>query len=73
LSRLEHDVLIVGALLLGEEIEEFANLSPGCLDVTRLGSSDEVFEFGKDLLDRIEVRAVRRQEDAMGASGADRM
>ena len=55
---------IVGALLLGEEIEEFADLSPGCLDVTRLGSSDQVFEFGEDLLDRIEVGAVRRQEES---------
>ena len=30
-----------------------------------------MFEFGEDLLDRIEVRAIGRQEDAMGASGAD--
>lgn len=29
-----------------------------------------MFEFG-DLLDRIEVRAIWRQEDAVGASGAD--
>jgi len=37
-----------------EEIEEFTNLSPGGLDITRR-SSHEVFEFGEDLLDRIEV------------------
>ena len=30
-----------------------------------------MFEFGEDLLARIEVRAVGRQEDAVGASGAD--
>jgi hypothetical protein len=30
-----------------------------------------VFEFGEDLLDRIEVGAIGRQEDAMGASGSD--
>ena len=54
---------VVGALLLGEEIEEFANLLPGCLDVARLGSWDEVFQLGEDLLDRIEVRAVRRQKE----------
>jgi hypothetical protein len=53
-----------------EEIEEFTNLSPGGLDITRR-SSHEVFEFGEDLLDRIEVRAIGRQEDAVGASGAD--
>ena len=30
-----------------------------------------MFKFGEDLLDRIEVRAIWRQEDAVGASGAD--
>jgi hypothetical protein len=43
---------MVGALLLREKIEEFADLSPGCLDVARLCASDQVFEFGEDLLNR---------------------
>lgn len=30
-----------------------------------------MFELGKDLFDRIEVRAVRRQEEEPGASGTD--
>lgn len=50
------------ALLFGEEIEEFADLSPSCLDVARLCRSDEVFEFSEDLNDRVEVSAVGRQE-----------
>jgi hypothetical protein len=54
---------IVGALLAGEEIQQFADLSPGYLDVARLCRSDQVFEFGEDLLDRIEVRTVGRQEE----------
>ncbi|TKV73899.1 hypothetical protein FDV58_35205 [Bradyrhizobium elkanii] len=43
---------VAGALLPSEEIEEFTNLSPGCLRVTGLSSSHEMFEFGEDLLDR---------------------
>ncbi|PDT79565.1 hypothetical protein CO675_00125 [Bradyrhizobium sp. C9] len=50
---------------------EFTNLSPCCLDVTKRCGSHEVFEFGEDLRDRIEVRAVGRQEDTAGASGGD--
>ncbi|MDA9453876.1 hypothetical protein XI00_06325 [Bradyrhizobium sp. CCBAU 21359] len=42
-----------------------------CLHVTELGSSHEMFESGEDLLDRIEVRAIWWQEDAVGLSGAD--
>jgi len=32
-----------------------------------------VFEFSEDLFDRIEVRAVGRQEEQMGSRGADRV
>lgn len=39
--------------------------------MTRLCGSHEVFEFGEDLLDRVEVRAVGWQEDKVGSSGAD--
>src|ERR1700692_651235 len=62
---------IIGALLAGEEIEEFADLSPGCLDVAWLCGSDQVFDFGEDLLDRIEVGAVGRQEEQVSSPGAD--
>lgn len=55
-----------GALLLGEEVEEFADLAPSRFDIARRRGSHKVFELGKDLLDRIEVGAVRRQKEQMG-------
>ncbi len=48
-----------------------SDLSPGGFDVTGLGLSHEVFELGEDLFDRVEVGAVGRQEEQMGASGSD--
>jgi hypothetical protein len=46
-----------------------ADLSPGGVDVTRLSLPDEMFELGEDLFDGIEVGAVGRQEDEVGAFG----
>jgi hypothetical protein len=48
-----------------------AGLSPGGVDVTRLSLPDEMFELGEDLFDGIEVGAVGRQEDEVGAFGSD--
>ena len=55
----------------GKEIEELADLSPCCLDVAGLCGSHQVLEFGEDLLDRIQVGTVGRQEHQMRALGAD--
>ena len=41
---------------------EFADFSPGCLDVARLRGSDQVLEFGENLLDRVAI--VARAADA---------
>ena len=55
----------------GEGIEQRSDASPGCF-LGALGSlAQEVFEFGEDLLDRIEVGGVGRQEQEAGASGPD--
>jgi hypothetical protein len=40
-----------------------ADLSPSGFDVTGLSLSEEMFERGEDLFNRIEVGAVGRQED----------
>ena len=61
---------VVGALGWREEVEELADLSPGGFDVTGLGLSDEMFELGEHLFDGIEVGAVGRQEDEVGAFGS---
>jgi hypothetical protein len=47
------------------------DLSPGGFDVAGLGLSHEVLELGEDLFDRVEVWAVGRQEDQVGAPGPD--
>ena len=62
---------VVGALGWREEVEELAEPSPGGFDVTGLSLSDEVFELGEHLFDRIEVGAVGRQEDEVSAFGSD--
>lgn len=40
---------------------------------SRFRLPEPVLELGEDLLDRVEVRAVGRQEEAVGADGADRL
>jgi len=62
-----------GATFVGEEIEEFADLSPGCLEVSRFCSPHQMFELCKDLLDRAKVGAVGRQEEQMRSFGTDRI
>ena len=62
---------VVGAFGWGEEVEEVADLAPGLLDGPGLGLSHEVLEFGEELLDRVEVGAVGRQEQQMSAGCPD--
>lgn len=62
---------IVGAFGGCEDVEEFADLAPGRLDVARLGVSQKMLQLGKDLLDRIEVWAIGRQKDQVSAHGPD--
>ena len=43
-------------------VEEFSDLSPSCLDGSLCGFSEQVFELGEDLIDRVQVGTVRQQE-----------
>jgi hypothetical protein len=52
-------------------IEDSAGLSPCVFEGALTGLSHQVFELRKDLLDRIEVRAIGRQEEDAGACGPD--
>lgn len=63
---------VVGALLVGELIEEFADGFPGLLDRTCRRLPKHSFQLGKGLLDGIEVRAVGREEEQVRACGPDR-
>jgi hypothetical protein len=48
-----------------------SDLSPSVLDGPRLGFSHEVLELGEELLDGVEVGAVRRQEEHVGSGVPD--
>ena len=62
---------ISGAFGWRELVEELADASPCGLDGSLIRLSEQGFELGEDLLDRIEVRTVWGQEQEMGAHGAD--
>jgi hypothetical protein len=53
--------MVVGAFVFGEEVDEIADLPPTGFDVSWLGSSQQMFELGEDLFNRIEVWTVGRQ------------
>jgi hypothetical protein len=52
-------------------VEEHADLPPGAISGSRVGLAQQGLELGKDLLDRIEIGRVARQEEQLGAGGAD--
>lgn len=62
---------IVGAFAGSEGVEEAAYPPPEAIDRALFGFSEKGLEFCEDLLDRIEVRRVRRQKQEMGASSAN--
>ncbi len=51
--------------------EQVADAAPGGLDGARIGFAQQGLELGKDLFDRIEIGRVTRQEEQLGAGGAD--
>jgi len=54
--------MVVGAFVFGEEVDEIADLPPTGFGVSWLGSSQQMFELGEELFNRIEVWTVGRQE-----------
>ena len=46
---------------------------PGCLEGSFVGLAEQPLEFGEHLLDGIEIRAVRWQEEQLGAGASDRL
>jgi len=53
-----------------EALEELSDASPRILDGAFLSFAQESLQLGEDLLDRIEVGGIGRQEEELGASGA---
>ena len=64
---------MVGAVGLADEVDDVAGLSPGGLDTSLLCCAHQVRELGKDLLDRVQARAVGWPEHQVGAGLADGM
>ena len=54
-----------------EQGEQVADLAPEGLLCAGGGFAKQVFEFGEELLDRVQVRAVGRQEPEPCPCGAD--
>ncbi len=62
---------IGGAFVRAEGFEDFADAPPCRVDAALVGFAQQGLEFGEHHLDRIEIGAVRRQEEQMGAGIAD--
>ena len=54
-----------------EAIEQGTDPFPGGLDGALGGFAKQSFELGKDLLDRVEVGTVGRQEEELGSGRSD--
>jgi hypothetical protein len=57
--------------LRGEGGQERSDLAPDRVGGAPGGFSEQGFEFGEDLLDGVEVGTVFREEEELGAGGAD--
>lgn len=62
---------VVCAFLRREAVEQCAEAFPDGLDSALGGGAHEVFEFGEDLLDRVQVGAVGWQKQEVGTRRAD--
>jgi len=62
---------IGGAFARAECFEDFTDAPPCRFDATLVGLAQQSLEFGEHHLDRIEIRAVGRQEEQVGAGIAD--
>jgi hypothetical protein len=62
---------VVGAFGWCEALEESADAPPSGLDGALGSFAQKRFELGEDLLDRVEIGAVGRQEEELGAGGSD--
>src|SRR5258708_9982251 len=64
---------IVGAFVGCKCSEDFADRGADGFDGARGDLAQEVLDLGEDLLDRVQVRRVFRQEEELGAGGADEL
>src|SRR5207342_164125 len=62
---------VIGAFLRGKEVDSAADEVPEGVDGPSLSLAQQLFEFGEGHLDRIEIRAVGRQEQEARAGVGD--
>ena len=62
---------VIGAFLRGKEVDSAADEVPEGVDGPSLSLAQQLFEFGEGHLDRIEIRAVGRQEQEASAGAGD--
>ena len=62
-----------GAFACGEAFEDIGGGVGDGVVGARFGFSQPIFEFREDLLDRVEVRGVFREEDEASSDVADRL
>ncbi len=62
---------VVGTFVGWEAVEDGADPLPGGFGGSFGGVSQQMFEFGEDLLDRVQVGTVWRQEQQVGAGVSD--
>ena len=62
---------VVGALAWADDVDHRADLLPSFFDGAWLCGAHEVLELGEELLDRVQVWAIGRQENQMGTCGPD--
>ena len=62
---------IACAFLRCEALEKGADAAPDAVDGAFVSLAEQDFKLCEDLLDRVEVGAIGRQEDESGARGAD--
>ena len=63
----------VAAVVVAEEVDEFANGDPETLDGSLSRFTQERLELGEGVLDGIEVGTVGREVEEMGASRFDQL
>jgi len=52
-------------------LQQLSDVSPGLFDGPGFGLAQQSFELGEDLLDRVEVGAIGRQEEQLGAHASN--
>ncbi len=71
MKRIRRVPEVVAAFVWRELVEELSDSLPCGFDCSFRGLAEQGLELGEELLDGVEVGRIRRQEEKLGARGAD--